>query len=139
MDESIGKGSSDGIEWFALDKNYGSSYGDIHKEYSFKKYPKLLDLGKASTRKWIVDKISEKEPSSKIKELIQPYIQYSGGDYNSKLHILLKKHFFDKFDGTINDSNHQSGTDSYRLSDMDGVREITIWKKFTKLLRETKK
>ena len=48
-----------GLQWFALENNYGESYGDIHKKYMFKKQAKLLNIGDGNVREMIEEKIDD--------------------------------------------------------------------------------
>ena len=122
-----------GIQWFALRGNYGTSYGDIHKKYRFKKAPRLLDIGDAEVRSRIVDTISPMDP--KIVVLSDPDEQYSGGAGNRKYHELVKKYFGDSYDGTVIDEKHLVGNDRYSVEDLEGPSEMVLWDQHSELLR----
>ena len=70
-----------GLQWFALIKNYGTSYGDIVKTYEFIQTPKLLDIGNGNIREKIEELIVSNEPSILIYS--DPNEQYSGGTPHS--------------------------------------------------------
>ena len=83
-----------GLQWFAIEPNYGENYGPIHKKYKFKKQPNLLDIGNGHIREMIEEKMRT-NPSdyAKILEYSHPDYQYSGGEQNAKYHNLVKKYF----------------------------------------------
>ena len=122
------------LQWFALKKDYGTSYGDINKEYMFKKQPKLLDIGNADVRQMIEDTI---EPHNKsILTYSDPDMQYSGGAANKKYHELVYQYFGDDYDGTFIDETELKGNDKYSEEDLNGPSEIVIWKDHNALLEE---
>jgi hypothetical protein len=123
-----------GLQWFALQPNYGDVYGPIHKSYRWIKTPQLLDIGNAETRAMIRDTIRTKDP--RIVELSDPDEQYSGGASNKKYHLLVQKYFGDDYDGTIIDENHLQGNGEYSVQDLDGASEVVLWKKYNVLLEE---
>jgi hypothetical protein len=114
-----------GLQWFALTKNYGSSYGPIQKSYRFKRTPRLLDLGNADIRIQIRDSIKHYEPS--IIRYTDPDEQYSGSGPNRKYHQLLEKYLGDKYDGTIIDESHLQGNEELSAEDLEGPSEIVLW------------
>jgi len=123
-----------GLKWFALEENYGSSYGDIHKKFKFKRTPKLLDIGDGNIREMIEEKI---EPfNEKIIYYSDPNEQYSGGKSNTIYHNLVKTYFGDEYDGTIIDEKHLVSGNKYSAKDLEGPSEIVIWKDFEDLLEE---
>ena len=124
------------LEWFAITKDYGSddTYGSFTKKYIFKKTPRLLDIGNGEIRERIEHEILEKDPDSKILEYSDPDVQYSGGTQNEKYHILVKKYFKDKYDGTIIDENHLKKGERYSTEDLEGPSEIVLWGKYSDLL-----
>ena len=127
------------LQWFALDPNYGESYGPIHKKYKLKNKEKLLDIGNGNIREMIEEKMKT-DPSDykKILEYSNPNYQYSGGKENTKYHDLVKKYFENEYDGTIIDEKHLISSDSgkYKDEDMEGPSEIVIWHNFPDLLEE---
>ena len=125
-----------GLQWFALTNNYGTSYGDINKEYHIIKTPKLLDIGNANIRSMIKQTIQSREPQ--IIDYSDPNQQYSGGEMNKKYHILVKKYFENDYDGTIIDEKHLQGNNEYSIEDLEGPSEIVIWGNYTDLLDEVK-
>ena len=125
-----------GLQWFALTKNYGTTYGDISKVYHFKKKPNLLDIGNANVRSMIKQTIQPFEPI--IVKYSDPNEQYSGGVMNKKYHNLVKIYFGDKYDGTIIDEKHLQGNNEYSVEDLEGASEIVIWDNYSDLLEEVK-
>ena len=123
-----------GLQWFALENNYGESYGDIHKKYMFKKQPKLLNIGDGNVREMIEEKIQPYDDS--IVVYSDPNEQYSGGRSNAKYHNIIKKYFLAQYDGTIIDEKNLKSGQKYSTTDMEGASEIVIWKDFTELLEE---
>jgi hypothetical protein len=122
------------LQWFALKKEYGTSYGDINKEYMFKKQPKLLDIGNADVRQMIEDTI---EPQNKsILTYSDPDMQYSGGVANKKYHELVYQYFGDEYDGTFIDETDLKCNDKYSEEELSGPSEIVIWKDHNDLLEE---
>ena len=120
--------------WFALEKNYGESYGDINKEYRFKRKPTLLDIGNADVRQMIEDVI---QPHNKlILTYSDPDMQYSGRSPNKKYHDLVKQYFGDEYDGTFISENELKGNAKYTEGDLIGASEIVIWKDHDDLLEE---
>jgi len=114
-----------GLQWFALEPNYGSSYGPIHKSYRFKRNPKLLDIGDANIRTMIRETI---EPyNSSIVNLSDPDEQYSGGQSNKKYHELVKQFFGNLYDGTIINEHSLKGNKDYSVEDLEGPSEIVLW------------
>jgi hypothetical protein len=124
------------LEWFAITKDYGSddTYGSFTKKYIFKKTPRLLDIGNGEIREKIEDTIMKVDPDSKILEYSDPDVQYSGGKYNERYHILVKKYFKDEYDGTIIDENHLKKGERYSTEDLEGPSEIVLWGNYTDLL-----
>jgi hypothetical protein len=125
-----------GLQWFALQPNYGTEYGPIHKSYRWIKTPKLLDIGNADIRAMIRDTIRTKDPM--IVELSDPDEQYSGGASNKKYHLLVQQYFGDDYDGTIIDENHLHGNGEYSADDLAGPSEVVLWKNYDELLEENK-
>jgi hypothetical protein len=123
-----------GLQWFALENNYGEFYGDIHKKYVFKKQPKLLNIGDGNVREMIEEQIQPFDDS--IVVYSDPSEQYSGGRSNTKYHNIVKKYFWSEYDGTIIDDTNLKGGQKYSKEDLDGASEIVIWKDFTELLDE---
>ena len=123
-----------GLQWFALTKNYGTSYGDIVQAYEFIQKPKLLDIGNGFIREKIEETIVPYDSSILIYS--EPDEQYSGGRSNKIYHELVKKYYFDSFDGTIIDEKHLESDNKYSKEDMEGPSEIVLWKDFSVLLRE---
>ena len=128
------------LQWFAIDPNYGESYGPIHKKYKLKNKDKLLDIGNGNIREMIEEKIKT-EPTGpadykKILEYSNPNYQYSGGEENKRYHNLVKKYFENDYDGTIIDQSHLISSDKYTALDMEGPSEIVIWHKFSDVLQE---
>lgn len=122
------------LQWFALKKEYGASYGDINKEYRFKKQPKLLDIGNADVRQMIEDTI---EPHNKsILAYSDPDMQYSGGAANKKYHEIVYQYFGDDYDGTFINETELKGNSKYSEEELRGPSEIVIWKDHTDLLEE---
>jgi len=123
-----------GLQWFALEENYGSSYGDIHKKYIFKIKPNLLDIGDGNIRESIEETI---EPlNDKILFYSDPNEQYSGGESNRKYHNLVKTYFENEYDGTIINEKYLKPSNKYSEEELDGPSEIVLWKDFDKLLEE---
>jgi hypothetical protein len=123
-----------GLQWFALENNYGESYGDVHKKYVFKKQPKLLDIGDGNIREMIEEHIKPYDDSIVIYS--DPNEQYSGGKSNAKYHNIVKKYFLTNYDGTIIDAKNLKTGQKYSIEDMEGASEIVLWKDFTELLEE---
>ena len=148
MTEIVGKGTiiykqfnkytsleeMNGLQWFALEKGYGESYGEIHKKYKFKRQPKLLDIGDGNIREMLEEQIEPYDKSILIYS--DPNEQYSGGRSNTKYHIIVKKYFEEEYDGTIIDAKHLKNSNKYSKEDMEGASEIVLWKDFTELLEE---
>jgi hypothetical protein len=128
------------LQWFAIDPNYGESYGPIHKKYKLKNKDKLLDIGNGNIREMIEEKIKtdQTEPAdyTKILKYSDPNYQYSGGEQNKHYHKLVKKYFENDYDGTIIDQDYLISSDKYTVDDMDGPSEIVIWHKFSEILEE---
>jgi hypothetical protein len=135
------------LQWFALSSNYGKSYGDILKGYTWITYPKLLDIGNGSVRTMIRDTIREKDPT--IDYLSNPDEQYSGTKANNKYHSLVQKYFGDKYDGTIIDGTYLHGNQyddegninksGYSAENLEGPSEIVLWHNYSQLLKEITK
>jgi hypothetical protein len=131
----------DDLQWFALEKGYGS-YGDIQRKYKFKKKPKLLDIGDGSVREMIEDEIANNplnENNVDKKNILfygDPNEQYSGGKSNKIYHTLVQKYFGDEYDGTIIDETNLYGSSKYLAEDLEGPSEIVIWKNHGDLLVE---
>ena len=123
-----------GLQWFALEQNYGEFYGDIHKKYKFIKEPKLLNIGDGDIREMIENYIKNSDDS--ILLYSDPNEQYSGGKSNAKYHNIVKKYFGEKYDGTIIDEKNLKNSDKYSLDDLEGANEIVIWKDYPILLEE---
>ena len=123
-----------GLEWFALEKNYGESYGGINKEYEFKKTPKLLDIGDGNVREQIEETISPMDKNILIYS--DPDEQYSGGKSNAKYHDIVKKYYGYEYDGTIIDEKNLKGNEKYPLQKLEGPSEIVIWKDYSNLIKE---
>jgi len=123
-----------GLQWFALEKGYGDSYGSIHKKYQFKKQPKLLDIGNGNIREMLEDHIEPYDVN--IVLYSDPNEQYSGGRSNTKYHTIVKKYYEDEYDGTIINEKKLKGSKKYSVEDLEGPSEIVLWKDFTELLEE---
>jgi hypothetical protein len=123
-----------GLQWFALEKNYGESYGGINKEYEFIKTPKLLDIGDGNVREQIEETISPMDNSILIYS--EPDEQYSGGKSNAKYHNIVKKYYGDEYDGTIIDAKNLKGNEKYPVETLEGPSEIVIWKDYSNLIKE---
>lgn len=132
------------IEWFALVEKYGSdeSYGQFLRKYTFKKRPKLLDIGNGKVREMIEQLILYKDPKSDILKYSDPDEQYQGTFANKRYHMLVKEYFGEKYDGTIIDENHLMEGDKYTTDDLEGPSEIVLWRDYDNLLildKKTKK
>ena len=125
-----------GLQWFALEKNYGISYGSIHKAYKFKKEPKLLDIGNADVRKEIENRISDTVDNEIFKKCSNPNEQYSGGEPNAKYHKIVQKYYGDEYDGTIIDEKNLKGNSTYEVDELAGASEIVLWKEHSDLIEE---
>ena len=124
-----------GHQWFALTDNYGADvYGAITKSYTFKKPPKLLDIGDADVRIMIEDEIKKKDPN--LVKYCHPDEQYSGTTGNKKCHSLIQDIFGEEYDGTIIDIDNLKSNSKYTINDLEGATEIVIWKDYTDLLEE---
>lgn len=124
-----------GHQWFALTDNYGADvYGAITKSYTFKKPPKLLDIGDADVRIMIEDEIKKKDPE--LVKYCHPDEQYSGTTGNKKCHSLIQDIFGQEYDGTIIDIGNLKSNSKYTINDLEGATEIVIWKDYTDLLEE---
>ena len=123
-----------GLQWFALTKNYGTSYGNIIQAYEFVRVPKLLNIGDGFIREQIEKIIGPKDPSILIYS--DPDEQYSGGRSNKIYHELVRQYFGKDYDGTIIDSQNLKASDKYSQEDLEGPSEIVLWKEFDTLLRE---
>ena len=124
-----------GHQWFALTDNYGDDvYGAITKSYTFKKPPKLLDIGDADVRIMIEDEIKKKDPN--LVKYCHPDEQYSGTKGNKKCHRLIQDIFGEEYDGTIIDIDNLKSNSKYTINDLEGATEIVIWKDYTDLLEE---
>ena len=124
-----------GHQWFALTDNYGDDvYGAITKSYTFKKPPKLLDIGDADVRIMIEDEIKKKDPN--LVKYCHPDEQYSGTTGNKKCHSLIQDIFGEEYDGTIIDIDNLKSNSKYTINDLEGATEIVIWKDYTDLLEE---
>jgi len=123
-----------GLEWFALEKNYGESYGGINKEYEFKKTPKLLDIGDGNVREQIEETISPMDKNILIYS--DPDEQYSGVNSNAKYHDIVKKYYGYEYDGTIIDEKNLKGNEKYPIEKLEGPTEIVIWKDYSNLIKE---
>ena len=126
-----------GLQWFALNNNYGSkTYGDLTKSYLFKREPKLLNIGDADVRVEIEEEIKKTGAGQDVINNLDPNTQYSGGPFNKKYHEIIKGHFGDEYDGTIIDESQLKGNDKYSVKDLEGATEIVIWRDFEDLLEE---
>ena len=126
-----------GLQWFALENNYGDgTYGDITKSYRFKREPKLLNIGDADVRVEIEEEIKKTGAGQDIINNLDPNIQYSGGPFNKIYHKIIKGRFIDEYDGTIINGAELKGNDKYSVDDLEGPTEIVIWRDFTDLLEE---
>ena len=124
-----------GHQWFALTDNYGADvYGAITKSYTFKKPPKLLDIGDADVRIMIEDEIKKKDPN--LVKYCHPDEQYSGTTGNKKCHSLIQDIFGQEYDGTIIYIGNLKSNSKYTINDLEGATEIVIWKDYTDLLEE---
>ena len=124
-----------GHQWFALTDNYGADvYGAITKSYTFKKPPKLLDIGDADVRIMIEDEIKKRDPE--LVKYCHPDEQYSGTTGNKKCHSLIQDIFGEEYDGTIIDIGNLKSNSKYTINDLEGATEIVIWKDYTDLLEE---
>ena len=124
-----------GHQWFALTDNYGADvYGAITKSYTFKKPPKLLDIGDADVRIMIEDEIKKNDPN--LVKYCHPDEQYSGTTGNKKCHSLIQDIFGQEYDGTIIDIGNLKSNSKYTINDLEGATEIVIWKDYTDLLEE---
>lgn len=123
-----------GLQWFALENNYGESYGDIHKKYVFKKAPKLLDIGDGNIREMLEEQIEPYDEN--IIVYSDPNEQYSGSRSNTKYHTIVKKYFWTEYDGTIIDEKNLKSGQKYSKEDLEGASEIVIWKDYLELLEE---
>ena len=124
-----------GHQWFALTDNYGDDvYGAITKSYTFKKPPKLLDIGDADVRIMIEDEIKKNDPN--LVKYCHPDEQYSGTTGNKKCHNLIQDIFGEEYDGTIIDIGNLKSNSKYTINDLEGATEIVIWKDYTDLLEE---
>jgi hypothetical protein len=125
------------IQWFALEKDYGSEdYGEILHSYKIKTDLKLLDLGKVNIRAQIQqDLLSYFTDKDKkyIEHVIDPDEQYSGGKSNNHLHKMIMTVYGNQYDGTF---IHELHCDDEEL---EGATEIVLWSnKFTNLLQQIK-
>lgn len=125
-----------GLQWFALEENYGTEYGPIHREYRFKKEPKLLDIGDANVRQEIENRISNTDDKEIFKKCSNPNDQYSGGESNAKYHTIVQKYYGDEYDGTIIDEKKLNGNSKYDEDELAGASEIVIWKNHSGLIKE---
>lgn len=123
-----------GLQWFALTSNYGSSYGEILRTYEFLKKPKLLDIGNGNIREKIEEFILPMDSSILIYS--DPDEQYSGGRSNKMYHELVKKYFEKEYDGTIINETQLIPSQKYLVNDLEGPSEIVLWKDFQILLKE---
>lgn len=123
-----------GLQWFALEKNYGESYGNINKKYVFIKEPNLLNIGHGNVREMIENYIRNYD--ERIIDYSNPDKQYSGGKSNAMYHNIVKKYFDNEYDGTIIDENDIIGSNKYSTDDLIGASEIVIWKNYSNLLKE---
>ena len=117
----------DGIQWFALEPNYGEAYGPISYKYKVIRPPHLIDLGKTRNRQKIIQKLKLKEPN--IAFLLNPDEQYSGVKSNKVLHQILKKYYSKYYDGTII-------VDPLADEENKGPTEVVIWHNHSKFLRK---
>ena len=123
----------DGCQWFSLAKAYGNEYGNIHKSYSFKKQPRLLDIGNWEIRQKIERRIQKYEPENVF--FCHPDEQYSGGMSNKKYHEALKRIFGKCFDGTIISEEHLTGSKKHPdTDDLEGATEMVLWGHFADIL-----
>lgn len=122
--------------WFALEANYGNSYGSKQCSYRVKIAPYLLDLGNANVRDMIKNYVAQFD--KRIVKYSDPDYQYSGLRENLKYHMLIKQYYDDKYDGTIIDQNklHYNENYSKKLDELAGPSEIVIWKNFNNILEE---
>ena len=123
-----------GLQWFALTENYGSSYGEIIKTYEFIKKPTLLDIGNGTMREKIEEIILPMDSSILIYS--EPDEQYSGGRSNKMYHELVKKFLGNHYDGTIINELQLKAGSKYSKQDLEGPSEIVLWKDFGILLKE---
>lgn len=123
-----------GLEWFAYVENYGESYGNINKKYRVLREPRLLDIGNANVRESIVNHIKQYDPS--IVFLSDPDEQYSGIASNKKYHELVKKYYYDDYDGTSINEENLVGNNTYHANDLVGPSEVVLWKNYPILLQE---
>jgi hypothetical protein len=123
-----------GLQWFALTKNYGTSYGNIVQAYEFIQKPKLLDIGNGEIREKIEQTILPHNSSILIYS--DPDEQYSGGRSNKIYHELVKQYFGANYDGTIINEQKLEASAKYSKEDLEGPSEIVLWKDFSTLLRE---
>jgi hypothetical protein len=125
-----------GPTWFALEPNYGKSYGPIKRKYIIINEPRLLDIGNANVRDFIIDTI---KPYNKlIMQYADPDYQYSGGLENKKFHLLVQEYFGNKYNGTIIDqSNLQYDKENGNYyQDLEGPSEVVLWNNFNNIIQE---
>jgi hypothetical protein len=124
------------LTWFALQPNYGTSYGPIIRKYKIINNPKLLNIGNANVRDEIINTI--KPYNKNIVKYSDPDYQYSGGLENKKYHLLVKEYFGNKYNGTIIDQDHlyydlEKGN---YYQDLEGPSEVVLWNDFDNILQE---
>lgn len=121
------KTSFNDLEWFALEPNYGNSYGTIVNIYHINKSVKLLDIGKNKHRNLLIKLSLKKYPDIDAEYILDPNEQYSGSTSNKTAHVLIKKLIGDYYDGTtIQETNCDP--------ENEGSTEVVLWN-FDKLIK----
>lgn len=116
------------VQWFALTAEYGQDfYGPIVHTYVFNRMPRL-NVGSNEVRTKLRSTAEAGEGKSLAREFSADE-QWSGGAGNFVFTDLVRKYFYEKYDGTIvvDDSD---ATDE----DNKGPTEIVLWKNFSDIL-----
>lgn len=117
------------VQWFALTAEYGqASYGPIVHTYVINRIPRLINVGSNEIRNKLRSTAEAGEGKSLTREFSADE-QWSGGVGNFVFTDLVRKYFYEEYDGTIvvDDSD---ATDE----DNKGPTEIVLWKNFSGIL-----
>jgi hypothetical protein len=129
------------VTWYALEKGYGTSYGNIHRMYKLKKDIYLLNISHYRTRALTIRKIPKKD-LYRYEQLVDPNTQYDGGASNREFHDMIKKHIESVNTGSKG-RIHICGTYiNQKEIDDDGLwgpTEVVLFGKQQLLVSETKK
>lgn len=111
-----------------------AGYGDAISGYSFRRQPRLINLGSESVRAEVLHALKQERlkrprtsrafPAAALSpsQLMSPNFQYSGGFQNNQTHDELLRVFGETTDGTYKRDNRRTS------DDLAGSEEIVLWR-----------